>query len=46
MKSLYEPVMIIYFGAVEPVSVLPEVAAAAIGANLAVEYKLPTVNKR
>jgi hypothetical protein len=41
-ESLYEWVWILYFGAVEPVSVLPEVAAQAIAANLAVEVKQPT----
>jgi hypothetical protein len=39
---VYEPVLIIYYGATAPISVLPEVAAMAITAGLAVEYKPPT----
>jgi hypothetical protein len=34
-------VWILYYGAVEPVSVLPEVAAHATAANLAVEVPAP-----
>jgi hypothetical protein len=41
---VYEPVLILYFGATAPVSVLPEVAAMAITSGLAVEYKPPTEN--
>lgn len=34
-----ELVAILYIGATQPVTVLPEVAAAAIGNGLAVEFK-------
>jgi hypothetical protein len=35
-------VVILYYGSTQPITVLPEVAAHAIAANLAVEVKQPT----
>jgi hypothetical protein len=42
MNNPYEPVVILYYGSTQPVSVLPAVAAQAISYNLAVEWKPPT----